>query len=207
MWKFTKHYALEIYTVIAMLLITLVAIFLPELTTIQKFVVFMSFIFILHEWEEGKYPGGFLDLIMQLLQRKVDDETVRASRLVTAVLIYVLTVVPFFFGDARPMFAVAVATFCIFEGFIHIFGIRIFRLHKFYTPGMVTAEIEAVTGIALIIYLSVNHLGAWYDYVFGPFVFLACFACMQRTLMSMVGGLHYSDMPKLIKAQLNKNKQ
>lgn len=204
MWKFMKHYALEIYTVIAMLLITLVSIFMPELTTIQKFVVFMSFIFILHEWEEGKYPGGFLDLIMQLLQRKIDDETVRASRLVTAVLIYVLTIVPFFFGAARPMFAVAVATFCIFEGFIHIFGIRIFRLPKFYTPGMVTAEIEAVTGIALIVYLAVNHLGAWYDYVFGPFVFLACFACMQRTLMTMVGDLHYSDMPKLIRVQLSK---
>ncbi|MBP5540363.1 MAG: HXXEE domain-containing protein [Bacteroidales bacterium] len=199
-----KHYALEIYTAVAMFLIVLVALFMPELSIIQKFVVFMSFVFILHEWEEGRYPGGFLDLIMQLLQRKVDDETVRASRLVTAVLIYALTLLPFFFGDAYPMFAVAVATFCIFEGFIHIFGIRIFRLPKFYTPGMVTAEVEAVTGIALIVYLAVNHLGAWYDYVCGPFIFLACFACMQRTLMSMVGGLHYSDMPKLIKAQLSK---
>ena len=204
MWKFVKHYALEIYTVIAMFLIVLVALFMPELTVIQSFVVFMSFIFILHEWEEGRYPGGFLDLIMQLIQRKVEDETVRASRLVTAVLIYVLTIVPFFWGDAIPMFAVAVATFCIFEGFIHIFGIRIFRLKRFYTPGMVTAEIEAVTGIALIVYLAVNHIGAWYDYLCGPFVFLACFACMQRTLMSMVGGLHYSDMPKLIKAQLKR---
>lgn len=204
MWKFMKHYALEIYTAVAMFLIVLVALFMPELSIIQKFVVFMSFVFILHEWEEGRYPGGFLDLIMQLLQRKVDDETVRASRLVTAVLIYALTLLPFFFGDAYPMFAVAVATFCIFEGFIHIFGIRIFRLSKFYTPGMVTAEVEAVTGIALIVYLAVNHLGAWYDYVCGPFIFLACFACMQRTLMSMVGGLHYSDMPKLIKAQLSK---
>ena len=204
MWKFVKHYALEIYTVIAMFLIVLVALFMPELTVIQSFVVFMSFIFILHEWEEGRYPGGFLDLIMQLIQRKVEDETVRASRLVTAVLIYVLTIVPFFWGDAIPMFAVAVATFCIFEGFIHIFGIRIFRLKRFYTPGMVTAEIEAVTGIALIVYLAVNYIGAWYDYLCGPFVFLACFACMQRTLMSMVGGLHYSDMPKLIKAQLKR---
>ena len=204
MWKFMKHYALEIYTVIAMLLITLVAMFMPELTVIQKFVVFLSFVFILHEWEEGKYPGGFLDLISQLLQRDIDDETKRASRLVTAVLIFVLTIVPFFWGDAFPMLAVAVATFSIFEGFIHIFGIRIFRLKKFYTPGMVTAEIEAVTGIALIVYLVVNHIGAWYDYVCGPFIFLACFACMQRTLMSMVGGLHYSDMPKLIKAQLRK---
>lgn len=204
MWKFIKHYALEIYSVIAMLLITLVAVFMPELTTIQKFVVGMSFIFILHEWEEGHYPGGFLNLITQLLQRNIDDETKRASRVPTSVFIFVMTLVPFFWGDAVPMFAVAIATFSIFEGFIHIFGIRIFRLKRFYTPGMVTAEIEAVAGIALIVYLAVGHLGAWYDYLCGPFLFLACFACMQRTLMSMVGGLHYSDMPKLIKAQLSK---
>lgn len=204
MWKFMKHYALEIYTVIAMLLITLVAIFMPELTVIQKFVVFLSFLFILHEWEEGHYPGGFLDLIIQLLQRNIDEETKRGSRLVTAVLIFALTIVPFFLGDAYPMFSVAVATFCIFEGFIHIAGIRIFWLKKFYTPGMVTAEMELVTAIALIVYMAVNHLGAWYDYVCGPFIFLGCFACMQRTLMSMVGGLRYSDMPKLIKAQLKR---
>ena len=54
MWRFAKHYALEIYTVIAMLLIVGVAIFMGELTVIQKFVVFLSFIFILHEWEEGR---------------------------------------------------------------------------------------------------------------------------------------------------------
>ena len=35
MWKFMKHYALEIYTVIAMLLIVLVAVYMPELTVIQ----------------------------------------------------------------------------------------------------------------------------------------------------------------------------
>ena len=204
MWKFLKHYALEIYTVIAMLLITLVAIFMPELTTIQKFVVFLSFLFILHEWEEGHYPGGFLNLVTQMLQRDIDDEKKRASRLVTGVFLFVMTIVPFFWGDTIPMFAVAIATFSIFEGFIHIFGIRIFRMKKFYTPGMVTAEIQAVIAIVLIVYLAVNHIGAWYDYVCGPFIFLACFACMQRTLMAMVGGLHYSDMPKLIKAQLRK---
>ncbi len=204
MWKFMKHYALEIYTVIAMLLIVLVAVYMPELTVIQKFVVILSFIYILHEWEEGHYPGGFLDLITQMLQRDIDDETKRGSRLTTGVFLLTMTVVPFFFGDAIPMFVVAMATFSLFEGFIHIFGIRIFRMKKFYTPGMVTAEIQAVIAIALIVYLAVNQIGAWYDYVCGPFIFLACFACMQRTLMAMVGGLHYSDMPKLIKAQLKK---
>lgn len=199
MWKFIKHYALEIYSVIAMLLITLVAIFMPQLTIIQSFTVFLSFIYILHEWEEGRYPGGFLDLIQKnILQMDLSQEVKLGSRLITGVFLLVFTIVPFFWGDAIPMFALAMATFSIFEGCVHIAGIKIFKLEKKYTPGLVTAEIEAVTAIALVVYIAVNHLGAWYDYVFAPFVFLACFACMQRTLMATIG-LRYKDMPALIR--------
>ncbi len=154
-----------------------------------------AFLCILHEWEEGRYPGGFLDLIQKnVLQRDLDEETKKGSRLVTAVFIYVMTIVPFFFGDRIPMFVVAPATFCIFEGIIHVVGIKIFGLSKPYTPGLVTAEIELVSGVGIIVWMAVNHVGAWYDYTFGPFVFIVCFICMQRTLMSMVGGIGYKDV-------------
>ena len=194
MWRFMKMYALEIYTVIAMLLITLVAMFMDGLTVIQQFAVWVSFLCILHEWEEGRYPGGFLDLIQKnVLQRDLDEETKKGSRLVTAVFIYVMTIVPFFFGDRIPMFPVAMASFCIFEGIIHVVGIKIMQLHKPYSPGLVTAEMELITGVCLIVYLAVNHLGAWYDYTFGPFVFIACFICMQRALLAIIG-LTYKDV-------------
>ena len=204
MGKFIKHYALEIYTVIAMLLITLVAMFMDNLTVIQQAAVWASFLCILHEWEEGRYPGGFLDLIQKnVLKIEVDKETALGSRLITGVFIFVITIVPFFFGDKIPMFAVAMATFFIFEGCVHAAGIKLFKLEKPYTPGLVTAEIELVTGIALIVYLAVNHLGAWYDYTFGPFVFLACFAIMQRSLMAMIG-LRYKDMFAIVRKRLGK---
>ena len=204
MGKFIKHYALEIYTVIAMLLITLVAMFMDNLTVIQQAAVWASFLCILHEWEEGRYPGGFLDLIQKnVLKMEVDKETALGSRLITGVFIFIITIVPFFFGDKTPMFAVAMATFFIFEGCVHAAGIKLFKLEKPYTPGLVTAEIELVTGIALIVYLAVNHLGAWYDYTFGPFVFLACFAIMQRSLMAMIG-LRYKDMFAIVRKRLGK---
>lgn len=200
-----KHYALEIYTVVAMLLIALVAMFAGTLTVIQQFAVWVSFLCILHEWEEGRYPGGFLNLIQaNVLQRELDEETKRGSRLVTAVFIFAMTIVPYFFGDRIPMFVVASASFCIFEGIIHVVGIKIFSLKKPYTPGLVTAEIELVSGVCMIVWLAVNHIGAWYDYTFGPFVFLACFVCMQRTLMSMVGGIGYKDVLGNVKKRLSR---
>ena len=195
MWRFMKLYALEIYTLIAMLLITLVAMFMDGLSVLQQFAVWVSFLCILHEWEENRYPGGFFDLFEKnMLQRELDMEARLGSRLATAVFIYVITIVPFFFGDRIPMFPVAMASFCIFEGTIHVVGIKIMHLHKPYSPGLVTAEMELVTGICLIVYLAINHLGAWYDYTFGPFVFIACFICMQRALMSMGWRYRYKDV-------------
>ena len=50
MTKFIKHYALEIYTVLAMSFIIWTAM-QGELTMVQKLVVVDAFLFILHERE------------------------------------------------------------------------------------------------------------------------------------------------------------
>ena len=197
-WKFIKHYALEIYTVIAMILLTVPA-FMGELSAIQKFMVIYSVLFVLHEWEEGMYPGGFVNMIASLVLIEVSDEIKRASRIPAGILLLLITVVPFVF-DSTILFAVAVATFGIIEGVVHVVGIRLFQCKTPYTPGMVTAILEATESFALIAYLACNHLGAWYDYVFGPLLMIVCFGMLQKT-MTLLVGIRYSDMPKYVKAQ------
>ena len=199
MANFIKHYALEIYTVLAMFFMV-VTTMMDNLSTVQQFVVVFNFLFILHEWEEGFYPGGFVDLIASLIDKELTDDLRRASRIPTGILLVVMTLVPFLF-DENPMFLVSIATFGIFEGFVHTMGIRLFRLKKKYTPGLATALVEATLGITLLTYLAVNHMAEWYDYVFGVVLFLVAFAIMQKTLMMMVG-IRYSDLLKLVKKQL-----
>lgn len=204
MGKFIKRYALEIYTVLAMAFMVVTS-FMNKLSSIQLFVVAFNFIFILHEWEENVYPGGFINLITQLIEREVDEDTKRASRIPTGVLLITLTLLPFIF-DNIPLFSVSIAVFGIFECFIHIMGIKIFGLKKKYTPGMVTALCEGALGICLIVFLAVNHLGVWYHYVGGFFLFIALFMCMQKTLTLMVG-MRYRDLPKLMKKQLQRMRE
>lgn len=199
MANFIKHYALEIYTVLAMFFMVVTSM-MDNLSTVQQFVVVFNFLFILHEWEEGFYPGGFVDLIASLIDKELTDDLRRASRIPTGILLVVMTLVPFLF-DENPMFLVSIATFGIFEGFVHTMGIRLFRLKKKYTPGLATALVEATLGITLLTYLAVNHMAEWYDYVFGVVLFLVAFAIMQKTLTMMVG-IRYSDLPKLVKKQL-----
>ncbi len=73
MIKFIKYYALEIYTVISMLILVIAGI-MGDLSVIQKFVLVYIFLFILHEWEEMKYPGGFADLIAKMIGVDINDE-------------------------------------------------------------------------------------------------------------------------------------
>ncbi len=201
MATFIKHYALEIYTVLAMLFMV-VTTMMDSLSSVQQYVVVFNFLFILHEWEEGFYPGGFVDLIARLINKELTDDLRRASRIPTGILLIVITLVPFFF-DSNAMFAVSIATFGLLDGTVHTLGIKLFHLKKKYTPGLVTALLEAVLSISLLTYLATNHLAVWYDYVFGVVLFLMSFAIMQKTLTMMVG-IRYSDMPKLIRKQLKK---
>lgn len=198
MIKFIKHYALEIYTVLAMAFIVYTAM-LGELSFIQKLVVFDAFLFILHEWEEGHYPGGFVNMITELIGVEVSEETKRASRIPAGILLLMLSIIPFVF-DNVPLVTMAVATFGIIEGFVHTIGIRLFHTERFYTPGMVTAWLELVVSGLMIAYLVANHLGQWYDYLFGPIIMFLCFGTLQKTMTLMVG-INYGDMPKMIRRQ------
>ena len=198
MTKFIKHYALEIYTVLAMSFIVYAAM-LGELSVIQKLVVIDAFLFILHEWEEGHYPGGFINLITGMIQKDVDDETKRASRIPAGILLLLLSVVPFVYDDV-PMITMDVATFGIIEGFVHTMGIRLFHMKCFYTPGAATAWLELVISGLMIAHLVTNNLGQWQDYVFGPIIMFVCFGMLQKTMTLMVG-INYGDMPKMVKRQ------
>ena len=66
MAKFIKSYALEIYTVISMSALV-VAGLIGDLSVLQKFVLVYIFLFVMHEWEEMHYPGGFADLIAKMI--------------------------------------------------------------------------------------------------------------------------------------------
>lgn len=198
MKRFIKYYALEIYTVLALSFIVATAV-IGNLSTVQKLVVVDALLFVLHEWEEGRYPGGFIKLISGLVGIRVDEDMSRASRIPAGILLLTLSIVPFVF-DTTPLIIVAVATFGFIECFVHTMGIRLFRMKRFYTPGMVTAWLEFVVSVMMITYLAVNDIARWYDYVFGPLLMIVCFGLLQKTMTLMVG-IRYSDMPKMIRRQ------
>ena len=201
MIKFIKYYALEIYTVISMLILV-IAGFMGDLSVIQKFVLVYIFLFILHEWEEMSYPGGFADMIAKMIEVDINPEMKRASRIPTSILLLTFTVTPFILHE-YPIAILPLAFLGLFEGIVHIFAIKLFKCPKFYSPGLVTAEIQAIVTIILFTYLIKNHILAGIDYLIGALVMVVCFVIMQRTITMMIG-YKYSDLPKMLKKQLQK---
>ena len=201
MIKFVKFYALEVYTVISMLALVISGI-VGDLSVIQKFVLVYIFLFVLHEWEEMKYPGGFADMIAKMVKVDIDEKMKRQSRIPTSILLLTFTLIPLFFHQ-YPITVLPLAFLGLFEGFVHIFAIRLFRCQKFYSPGLVTAEIQAIVTIVLFSYLIKNNILSGIDYLIGALIMCACFVLMQKTITQMVG-IKYSDLPKMLKKQLAK---
>ena len=201
MKRFIKHYALEIYTLISLLLL-LVGALTDDLSIVQKFVMVYVLLFVLHEWEEMYYPGGFIVLISGMIGRNVSDEQKRASRIAAGILLLAFTIIPFYW-DSCVIAILVTAVFGIFEGFVHLMAIRLFRLKKFYSPGLVTAFMELLTSVALIIYINQNNMATAIDYIAGVGIMMLCFIAMQKSLTMMIG-LKYSEMPKMVRRQWSK---
>ena len=129
--KYIKYYSQEIYTVITLLLVTASAIYItPNFT--QKVMLAYILLFLLHEWEEGVYPGGFVDMMMGEIINAghlSTEQQQRESRIYIDVLLLILTFVPFF---AHTHFWLVLP--CVYlgflEGFVHTASMKTKTLQK-----------------------------------------------------------------------------
>ncbi len=201
MRNWIAKYNLEVLTFILGTFIVFAAAICPSLDVVQRFMLGFMWLFVLHEWEEGKYPGGFVDLMAaNLLKRKVSQEIANLSRIPTMALIIGFTVVPFFFD--RVWILVLLPVYLgLFEGIVHVMGIKLMQQTRPYTPGMVTALAEFALGAGCLAYLIAFCSVAWWEYLAAVVLYFACFAFMQSRLTKLVG-MRYRDFPKLMRARI-----
>lgn len=194
-------YNLEILTFISVSFIVCVTVLMPGLSVIQKFIIVFLWLFTMHEWEEAKFPGGFLNLIGDnLLKIKVTDELAGLSRIPTMCLILGVSIIPFFFDTVWWLVMIPV-TFGFMEGIVHIVAIKLFSLKKFYSPGMITALAELVLSAFCLWYLIAFCNVAWWEYLVGVVLFFACFACMQSRLTKLVD-IPFHQFPKIMRGRV-----
>ena len=204
--KFIKYYSLEIYTFFSLLLITLSAIFVtPDIT--RKIILAYMLLFVFHEWEEGHYPGGFIDMIAGVMlggTDKVTTEAKKGSRFYTGIYLFALTLIPYF-AHTHTWLVLPAAFLGLWEGIIHILGIKIFQCKIPYTPGMVTAECELILSLFVFYYLAHNGLATPLHYLLSFILMVIGFMCMQRCLVHSIGR-KYRELPSMMKANIHRMK-
>lgn len=198
---FIRKYNLEFLTAI-MATVIAITICLPEPSLIRKILAVYMFLFILHEWEETRFPGGFADLMTKFFGISPDREKLEWAHVPVAVLLIVILLVPYLFNSVA-MLTLVPAFLGIFEGFIHIVGIKLHKMTKPYTPGMVTAICLLAVSVWVFRTLVSRHLVSGADFLLGAVCMLLAFACMQRTVISIYG-LKYSDLIAFAKKKLGK---
>ena len=180
-----KKYNLEIMTVIFFGTITTCAVFGSQLGLIQRIMLGYMFLFTLHEWEETRYPGGFADLMVKFFGVEADADKIAKAHIPVAGLLLVITFVPFF--TQIPLLSLVPVYLGLFETFIHLAGIKIHKMEKPYTPGMVTGILLGITSVLVLVTYTREHLLSGSGYVWGIPLMILCFAAMQRTVLAIYG--------------------
>ena len=197
-----KNYNLEILTLIMFGMVSCCAVFYNQLGLIQRMMIGYMFLFTLHEWEEIRFPGGFSKLMSKFFGLKVTQDKENAAHIPVVVLLIVITFVPFF--TQSPLLTLVPVYLGLFETFIHIVGIKIHKMKKPYTPGLVSALLLCVLSVSSIVIFSKNQLIQSSGYAWGILLMFVCFALMQRTVIAIFG-LGYKDLIANIKNKIKGN--
>ena len=68
------RYNLEIFTGIMLLFCVITALFWKEMSLARKLAAGYMLLYVMHEWEEGRLPGGFYDLFFGRIGAEVKGD-------------------------------------------------------------------------------------------------------------------------------------
>ena len=191
-------YHLELLTLVMVAMIGFAMVFVPELTLIQKFMLAYMLLYTFHEWEENRFPGGFSKLMAKFFGLDVTKEKEELSHIPVAVLLIAITFVPFFWQN--NILALIPVYLGIFEALVHVAGIKLHKMSKHYTPGMITALALLLLSVCALAAFAKHGISVGSDFTLGLLCMFVCFAVMQRTVIAIFG-MGYRDIIAKVKSK------
>lgn len=154
---------------------------------------------ILHVWEEFRFPGGFAEMVTSRLNFAIAD--MNSAKLIVVTYVLYLSFVPLFFPHIAWL-AMPAMVLGVLEVIAHLAMIKMFRLKRFYSPGLVTAVAVllpiSIYGISVAVQ---NHLVQPWEWVWALLYMAIGFAIAQGTVVRM-SGLKYFEFLKRVRSTL-----
>ena len=202
MKKFLIKYKLEIMTIFLISIVVFNILNWSSISFLIKILTGYIILFILHEWEESRFPGGFYELFFSgfNIETKGKEATLH---LPVAIYILIIMILPLIFKNLELLVLVPLIL-ALFEGFIHNAGIFIFKKKKPYTPGLISADIMFVFSIWSIIQLNIQNVFATYEWIIGILLTIIGFIIMETFFLKTVGLTFNKFRKKAMERVLNR---
>jgi hypothetical protein len=185
-----ENYNLYFLTVLGICIMLYTVINWNNLNILQRCVGLFDMFIILHLGEEGKYPGGFTEMITDKLN--FTQINPKFGELITSILVLIIGFIPFFFSNI-PFLVFACIVLGYVEAIAHIVAIRMFDKEKPYTPGMFTAVFLLLpVSLYTTYYLVINNLMNPISYLFALIYLLIAVAIAQQIVVR-TSGMKYSE--------------
>ena len=204
MKKLIVNYNLEILTTVLTVTFGVSLFWGNSLTLAGKALLGFMVLYTLHEWEESRFPGGFYDLFFGGFGIKINVSEAR-MHLPVAIYILIMLLVPYAFQQITFLVLIPLGL-GLFEGVIHIAGIKIHKLKKPYTPGMITGIV--MFGYSVFIITQINKAGGLptWQWVVGFVLAFVGFVVMEQFFLRTVG-LNFIDFRKMAMARVLGNRK
>ena len=192
--KWILDHNLEILSTVLAIVVGISIFLWNSLTLAGRALLGFMVLYVLHEWEESRIPGGFYDLFFGGLGIEVKESEAR-MHLPVAIYLLLMLLIPLAFQQITFLVLIPLGL-GLFEGVIHVAGIKIHKLKKPYTPGMITALILFVYSVIVITQINkAGGLPAW-QWIVGFILSFAGFAVMQQFFLRTVG-LTFGEFRKM----------
>jgi hypothetical protein len=189
---------LYLVTALGVLVFAYTAFQWPSMPVLQRFGALFFLGLILQLWEEGRYPGGFTDLVASKL--RFTQNNPHFGEMATVGIVLSLTFVPLFFPNV-PFLVVAALRVGFLEALAHIAAAAI-MLRRPYSPGTATALLVllpiSVLGIAYVIRHDLMTPRSW---VFAFLYMLSSLMLAQQAVVR-ASGMKYAEFLRNVRGAL-----
>jgi hypothetical protein len=198
-----KHFVIRnnlyLLTALAVFVGLYVAMNWSAMPVLQRLVGLFFIGITFHVWEEFRFPGGFAEMIMSRLNFAIAD--MNSAKMIVVTYVLYLAFVPLFFPHIGWL-AMPAMLLGVLEVVGHLAMIKMFRLKRFYSPGLVTAAVVLLPiSIYGISFVAQNHLVQPWEWLWALFYMIVGLVIAQATVVRM-NGLKYAEFLKRLRSTL-----
>lgn len=162
----------------------------------QRMTGLICMAYALHAWEEFRFPGGFMETVGSNLNYSFSNP--RSTELLVFTAIFCVSFVPFIFSHVAWL-AMTPMLLGIMEVIAHFGMIRLFKLERFYSSGLISALIMLPISIYSITYVVQNGLMHPVQWLF-PILYLFMVMFISQLILLKINGMKLIDFLKTRRA-------